>query len=845
MEGNQVFDRPNTVRRVQTVLDLNIYPYDPTSGNTDPYIPGLYTGLPPRRAARGREDDRLVLYLVMGGSSALSPAVQKEFLEKITTVFYNTKGTVTMALKTIAGELNDRLLARNLRGGKETASVIGVFQALVLHGNTVYFAQSGNMHAFVIGTESVQHFYDPEGGGPGLGTSRTANVRFYYTDLKPGDRILLSARPAAQWTIKNLSGSLAASLDRFTRWLIGQTPDQARFLLVQTDRGKGHLNLIPLESVVQPQPEQRAAAAPVETAGEPAKEAERPAAVYLSGEKIAPEEADKPTPIGASGERVAGLFAGLLAGRKKEEPPGVEPSEPSSNEETQPIREVQKESPTPIAEFTPETYKPAAPANVEPWSPTKGEPDFTPHAAESATPSLGELTARQRRQATREARRAVAGGFQGWRAFKARTSAGFSKFLARVLPGQADHLPAVSGGTLIFIAVAVPLIVVAVATTVYIQNGRGEQYKLFFSQSKEAFSQALAQTDPVLQRVNYEAALDYINKAEEYNTSDESRVLKDQIHGAIDSLDGISRFELKHALPADFDRGVVISQIWASPTEDLYLLDSANGRVFRMVYTRPGYELDPQFSCGPGMIGSLIIGPLVDIVLAPTGNNFGAVVLGVDASGNLLYCSLDTTKTTATTLPPPDAGWGNIKAITYQSNVLSILDVGGNAVWRFEGMGLDFSNKPRLFFDNQVPDLSGAIDLAVYMDDLFILNQDGHMVLCTYSYVDTTPTRCSDPYPYRVSVSGQEPQELIKMDAQFAQMQATQPPEPSLYFLDTAGRSIQQFSMSLNFVRRLQPRMDGEDSLPDTAPTGFTVTSGRNLVVAYNNQVFIAPLPAP
>ncbi len=51
--------------------------------------------------------------------------------------------------------------------------------------------------------------------------------------------------------------------------------------------------------------------------------------------------------------------------------------------------------------------------------------------------------------------------------------------------------------------------------------------------------------------------------------------------------------------------------------------------------------------------------------------------------------------------------------------------------------------------------------------------------------------------------------------------------------------------MSLNFVRRLQPRSDGEDALPDTAPTGFTVTSGRNLVVAYDNQVFIAALPAP
>ncbi len=111
-----------------------------------------------------------------------------------------------------------------------------------------------------------------------------------------------------------------------------------------------------------------------------------------------------------------------------------------------------------------------------------------------------------------------------------------------------------------------PLIVVAVATTVLHSKRRGEQYKLFFSQSQAAFAQAQAQTDPVLQRVSYEAALEYINKAEGYDSSDESRALKVQIHNAIDSLDGVSRFELRHALPSDFDRGVVISQIWPAQT---------------------------------------------------------------------------------------------------------------------------------------------------------------------------------------------------------------------------------------------------------------------------------------
>lgn len=825
------------------MLDLNIYPYDPISGKDDPVIPGLFTGLPPRHAARGREDDRLVLYLTLGGTANLQAEVQREILEKLTTVFYNTRGTVTFALQAIVNQLNDRLLARNLRGGKETASVIGLFQALVLHGDTIYIAQAGPTHTFIIGQEGVQYYFDPESAGRGLGTSRTASVRFYRADLKAGDRILFCARPPAYLTVKNLTGSLAAGLERFLPWLLGRTPDQPRFILLQAGRGKGHLNLVPLASLDKELAEASGTAETSRPDQEIPPTVEKPAAVYISGEKLTPEIEETSTLIGQSGENVAGLFAGFLAGRKKADSE-AESTETQAEDSIQPKIEAQPEAAGP-PDFSPETYTPSPPEKAEPWSPVRGEPDFSPRAEPDADAGSSERRARQRRQAGRKTRSALAGGLRGWRAFKTRAGAGFNKVLARILPGQADHLPSVSPTALIFIAVAVPLIVVAVATTVYIQNGRGEQHQTFIARSKEAFTQGQAQTDAVLQRVNYEAALDWVEKAEEYGVNDESRALKNQISRAIDAMDGISRFELQHALPADFDRSVRITQIWAAQTEDLYLLDGANGRVLRMVYTRPGYELDSQFSCGQGMIGSLIIGPLVDIVLAPAGNNFGAVVLGVDATGNLLYCSLDATKIMATTLPPPDAGWGSIQAISYQNNVLSILDANSNAVWRFEGVGLDFSNKPRLFFDNEVPNLSGAIDLAIYMDDLFVLNQDGHMLMCTYSYVETTPTRCTDPYPYRVSVSGQEPQALINLDAQFTQMQATQPPDPSLYFLDASGRSIQQFSMSLNFVRRLQPRTDGDDSLPDIAPSAFAVTNGRNLVVAYDNQVFIAPLPAP
>ncbi len=831
------------------MLDLSIYKYNLIAGNEDPEMPGLFTGVPPRRAARGREQDRLVLNLSFENSATLPPELQREFLEKLTVLFYNTPGTVTFALKAIVSQLNDRLLARNLRA-REGATAIGIFQALVLHGETVIIAQSGPAHAYILGQNSVEHYYEADDTGPGLGASRVAAVRFYRADLHPGDRVLLCAYPPAYWSTASLEGSARVGVGDLRNLLTSQASKELRFLLLQAARGKGELLVLSLHTVETPVSRPLASEATGSTAapvvGTPnSSQTQTSADVFLSGEPLAPDESQVSTTIADSGDKVVGLFAGLLASRKKPDSlTEPEPPIPAANAAPQTATSEQED----VADF--ETFTAGAGSQsveptVEPWSPDRGEPDFSlyPEAAtaDSQDVAAGHKSARR----PLRTRTALAKGLRGWRALKQKVGAVFSVILARIVPGQADKLPSIPQGVLIFIAVAVPLIIVAVATTVYIQNGRGEQHEVFMAQAREAVAQAQAQTDPVLQRVNYAAALDWIKKAEEYGITDESKSFKSQIASAIDAMDGISRFDLHPALSSDFDRGVRITQIWSSQTEDIYLLDGANGRVLRMVYTRPGYELDPQFTCGPGMVGSLIVGPLVDFVLAPSGNPFDAVAMGVDASGNLLYCSLNTGKTTATTLPPPDAGWGKIQAVAYQSNVLSILDTGGNAVWRFEGFGLDFSNKPRLFFDNIVPNLSGAIDLAVYLDDLFVLNQDGHMILCTYSNVEVTPTRCTDPYPYRVGTAGQTPQEMVSLDAQFTQIQATQPPEPSLYFLDASGRAVYQFSMSLNFVRRLQPITNGDNPLPDSAPTALTVTAGRNLVMAYDNRVFIAAMPTP
>ena len=89
-------------------------------------------------------------------------------------------------------------------------------------------------------------------------------------------------------------------------------------------------------------------------------------------------------------------------------------------------------------------------------------------------------------------------------------------------------------------------------------------------------------------------------------------------------------------------------------------------------------------------------------------------------------------------LSAPEGGWKRIIGMAYDKDVLYVLDAGADAVWMYEGKnpkdakttGVYFSEKPLKFFDEDVPDLGGAIDLTVNEEDLFILHQDGpHVAL--------------------------------------------------------------------------------------------------------------------
>ncbi len=854
------------------MVDLSIYTFNLIAGKENPDMPGLYTALPPRHTARGRERDLLVLSLRTDNGVQLGDLLPKDIIEKVVNAYYATRGTVTAAIKSMVEQLNDRMLARNLRGGRETSPVIGILNAAVIHDEMVYLAHVGPTHSFVLSRDSVQDYHDPFTPTKGLGISRSIAIRYYRNQFIPGDLILFCSQPPRSWTAASLSGSPQVGFDGLRRRLLNQVGTDLQFCLLRASAGKGDIRmsrLLAKEVSETGRPSEVPARSTGTEASQPAQrippsEEVKKEGVFLTGDRLAqpkPVEQRRPEKAADKPEEkrpnkpvielpIRGVVAGLFA-RKEAAPKDQQPL--PAQDEKPPVVENQPEPQRTDLPVGPQQLKIDSPAGSKPWQPENGQPIFEPEPVEE-DPDLSEISAEEEKRIPPRSKRMnrplnapvwLATAYQTVQRVTGKWSDALKRSLPRMLPGQAKDGQVVTPQMMVFIAVAVPLIVVAVAMTVYFRNGRGEQQLTYLSQAQAEIALAQQQEDPTLRRINWENALTWLDKANQFGQTEEVQQLRAQVRKEIDTMDGIRRLGLQLGLVGGFDRSVNVTQAVSTLSEDVYVLDSNQGRVIRLVYTRQGYEVDTQFTCGPGQMGAMVVGKLVDLYPLTPGNQFEASVMAVDEFGNLLFCS-QSKGVSALTLTPPDAGWGSITAITYDQNVLYVLDKVGNAVWRYDGVDFNFFNAPHLFFDKDIPNLSNAIDLAVYQDDLFVLHSDGHMTMCSFSSFDFSPTRCNDPYPYKKSMGSDQVNEIDRIDGvYFTHMQATQPPEPSLFMLDENSKSIYHFSLVLNLQKRMLPDLESVSGLSANQPlSAYTVTPNRNLVLIFGTQVYTAELPA-
>ena len=772
-------------------LDFTLTPIYRINGQDQSSLPGLLAAVPPRKTARGRDQDRLVVYLLLTGNAVFSTGEYVQFASRAAVAFYETQGTLTSALRAAAESINKPLLERNMTTSGRGQYAVGLLALAAIRESQVTFLVSGPLHIFTLGTNGAGHIFD-SASGKGLGLNATYPYHFSQAALQPNDRLLFTSKIPSTWE-GPLTDTSPASLDATRRRLLAQTTDDINAVLIQATDGQGALTVL--------RPTGEAQVAETKVSALPSSDVNLP---HTQEAETTPEPGQtNPAPQA----HMLQPSAYGIPPQPKEEMVAAEASAASTN----------------LLDALPRARQVDPPLIEE-------EPIETP--IKPSTPC-------QPSARTRQTAKAVVNGMQVWRQGMERLSAGMQKFLPRLLPGSEESAPvALHPSVMILIASLVPLVVVIMATVIYFHYGQSVEYEEYLVQANNERTQAVSlAANPAAQREAWQRELFYLDKADENNgATDATRQLRQEAQGSLDKLEGMTRLQFQPVLNSGV--GTQISRL-AANENDLYLLDAQRGGILHIALTSGGFQQDNAFNCQPGSYASYTVGPLVDIIAMPPVNAMNASVIGVDASGNLLYCAPGQVAQ-AIPLPPPDTNWGRVTAFTLDSGNLYVLDARSRAVWVYQGKDGAFIDRPYFFFGGQIPALDDAIDLAVSGDDLYILHSDGHLSHCSYSRIDTVPTRCDDPAVMTNPLPAYGTVDLFKQ-AHFTQMMFTPAPDSALLLLDTDGQGIFRLTpRSLELQSQLRPLAGRANPLPPGPVGAMTVSPNHVLYMAVQDKVYFA-----
>ena len=266
------------------MFDLIVDILSTEAGQERKSLPGLWVGAAPRRSARLRGQDRVMLFFSQTGTALLAPNLQQEMLSRLADTYFNTAGSVTAAMRVTVERLNDFLLNRNLRGARQGGAVVGTLGMAVLHGSSLYVLLAGPAHVYLLGREQCEHFQDPTGRG--LGQARLVSQRFFTYSVGEAGWLLFTAEPPGEWTDTALRGWAALPPDELRRRLAGQALNLSAGV-VRLQAGRGEVTWLAPQAVeAPPKPVVKAPAPKPQAAPARSGLGDRLAGIFLSGKAL-------------------------------------------------------------------------------------------------------------------------------------------------------------------------------------------------------------------------------------------------------------------------------------------------------------------------------------------------------------------------------------------------------------------------------------------------------------------------------------------------------------------------------------------------------------------------------
>ncbi|HET9905643.1 MAG TPA: hypothetical protein VFQ23_03360 [Anaerolineales bacterium] len=821
-------------------FDLNILPIYRINGQESETLPGLLAVTPPRRTARGREKDSLILYIMLTGNATFLPPELMQLNSQAAGIFYQSSGSLTSAMRKAAEHINTVLLERNLSTTGRGQYALAYLALASVRENQCTLLLSGQTHAVWVSEGKSRHIYEPALSGKGLGSSQSIQTYLSQVELHPHDLIVLCGKFPRDWEADLLNERPPASLDAGYPKLTF-TKGDLHAALIQAQSGLGTISVIrpdlnalhrhverPEPVKDQPLPQESELQRPEEPKVQNKhEEFIFPRSPYLRGEEPAP--VDEPPITEEELDAIADFAAHMVQPSAYAIPPQPEATIPLPTEEptTASAVPVSRAFPSSIPRTESQPSKP----NVEAASQDLDESDSI--QLKSDKPSA-------HAEAARQMAKAMVGGIRSGRRVNERIAAYINKFVPRLLPTMSSKKPLVIPTyIMIFIAVVIPVLVVTAASAVYLRFGQSIQYEELYGQALNARAQAESAAEPVRQRDEWLRVLSLLDQANAYRETDESRLLRTEAQAKLDNLMGVVRLEFSPAFTGGLGNTTQISRMAASES-DLYMLDAERGNILHASFTGRSLNLDTTFNCQPGTHAGYQVGTMVDLLALPKVNAIGATVLGIDTNGNLLYCSPGQVPQAIPLPNLPNTNWGRITAFVLDNGSLYVLDATSRSVWVFVGKDSTFIDTPYFYFSNQIPNIDNAIDLAVSGDDLYLLHADGHLSTCTFSRIDATPTRCVDPATYNDSFPAHLGLDLFTQ-AHFTQIALTNPPNSVVLLLDSEHQSVYRFTpRSLELQNQVGAHAGKANPFQSGLVGAMAVSPNYVLYLAIGNQVYFA-----
>jgi len=816
-------------------LDVTLAPLYRINGQEIASLPGLLAMMPPQNAAHGREKDRLIVYLLLTGNSTFSTTEYLQVAQDAANVFYKTPRTLTSALKAATDHVNRILLERNMTTSARGQYAVGWLTLAALRDRDAQctLSLSGPMHAYWFGPHEMRHIHEPVASGKGLGTNQTINIHYAQTTLSAGDRLLFFGRGPSAWD-STLNDPTPSSLDAMRRRLTTLTSADLNAVLMQATDGKGILNL--LNATPESKEQKKEKSAQDGASSLPRREETLSMPPAVDSEQPFDISHDEPAPA-ASAHMVQPSAYAIAA--EHEEHSQINPLDSPSTQLRTGLPHTHGAAPRGFPASIPRAQTP--PIVSEPVIEIENNGSAIIEEEKFVEPikETQPEVPREPSQRTRQTAKIIATGIQSTRRMSESLGERFRNFLPRLLPNAETNEPvAPSTTTMMFMAVLIPLMVVTILVVVYLRFGRSQQYDTYLGQAQEMKAQALTLGNPVEQRIAWENVINNLNIAESHRETSETITLRQEANANLDRLLGITRMQFDPAFSSNL--GIDVSRMAASEI-DLFLLNASNGEVLRAQPSTNGrgYQLDTTFNCKPGVYGNYTVGQIVDILALPGLNSINATLLGIDANGNLLYCAPGQVAQ-AIPLPPPDTNWGHVTAFVMDSGNLYVLDAPSRAVWVYNGKDGTFVDRPYFFFGGQTPEKQDVIDLVVAGDDLYMLHSDGHLSSCSYSRIESVPTRCQDPAPLINPFPAYQDTDLFS-NAHFTQMLFTALPDQSILVLDADSltRGVFRFTpRTLELQNQFRPTTGTTNPIPSKPIGAITIGPNHVLYLAVDGQIY-------